>query len=325
MIIRRFPAFSGIFIILISGCMYLTGKVNLDVPDQAPMRKEAGTQLVPGTKVLLVPPPNFPLIASIGRFEKDPDDFIEVSESESSSYYKRKSHIDRIIDLAKTKGLKLYYEKEFNYGPYRAYIVFGPENNPDKDQIVLVLGNDNFVTTIAGQFLKGDVSTRKMVYQAIMTAFIDTSIKPDLSVFARYTLDLSGTSFKFCTHSAKSYYYTVEGTGDPESNLVLSQILVTELPPMNEKAIRQYAINALDNYSQLGYTIHSQQQKDTSINGNFAAEIIFHASFEGKPNSVYQLVTGNAKAAVLFCGIAFESQDSLVYLYSRIGATLTLK
>ena len=322
---RSFLILLIIVIIFNSGCNFFRGKVDLGIRNQVKMIKTSGDLQIPGTQVFLTPPRNYPLMRSLGRFEKDQDHFIEVTESTSSSYFKRKSHIDEVMDEAKIRGLNMYYRKEFNDGPYKAYMLYGREHLTGDDQIVMILGNDNFVATIAGVFPTGNSSARERTLKSILSTFIDTLLKPDESIFAGYTLDLAGTSFRYCDHAARSYFYTKGGLGYPQNDLTEDQIMITELPAMSPKAIDKYASTALDKFRAVGFKLTKKSSYDTTINGHYANQIYYRGKFDGKPNSIYQVITGNDKEAVLFCGVAFNQQDSLLQQYVDIARTIKIK
>lgn len=325
MIFRRFSLILAGLGMGVAGCKLLTGKVNLDVPDQVQMNKVSGAIQLQGTRMFIIPPKDFELMQSLGRFEKDEDDYLDLIESQTTNFYKRKSHVDAVMDVAKTQGLKIYYEKLFYFGPYRAYILYGPETNPDREQIVMLVGNDNFVSTVAGVFPKGDGSARRDILKSMYSLYIDSTLNPDASIFARYTLSLAGTSFLYCDHGANSYYYTVNGVGHPATDLSEDQIRISEIPAMTSKATRTYALQQLDKYREAGFTIKSQQVKDTTMNGLYACELILQASLKGVSNSVCQIVTSNQKEGVLFCGIAYQKPDSLIQQYIHIAGSLHFK
>ena len=122
------------------------GRHDLDIPDQVNMKKTAKHQLFPGSRVSAVIPPEYRLVNSLGRFQKDDSTFIQVLESPVTNFDIQKSVITKSFDEAVKSGktAKYYYKKEFRFGKYDAILYYGPDLIPNHEEIAVCFGDKTF-------------------------------------------------------------------------------------------------------------------------------------------------------------------------------------
>ena len=102
--------------------------------------------------------------------------------------------------------------------------------------------------------------------------------------------------------------------------------MIASLPSMKDKnAIRTYATDMINRYKSSGMEIPTYIGNDITLNGKYAYEITFNGSFKGKANSVYQVVTGDSNATILFVGSAYDRQEQLIKQIKAISQTLQIK
>ena len=177
-----------------------------------------------------------------------------------------------------------------------------------------------------GEIPANDEETRDEILKAMLSLYVDKNIIADASALANYSLDVSNTEFLYTVNVSQMFFYTVGGKGDPVNNPYENQIMVSTLPSMKENdALKAYAIDLIKRYKLSGMEIPAYKGNDITLNGNYAYEITFNGSFKGKPNSVYQVVTGDSKATILYLGSAYDRQEELIKQIKQISQTLRIK
>lgn len=301
-------------------------KSDLQIPDIVSIKKDGKHQQLPGTRVFIVNPEGYLLFPSIIRFQKNDNTYIQAIESPKTSYTNQKANVKQSLEAARSKGLSVYYQKDFTLGEYDAYFVYGADNNTNLDQMVLIFGDDDFLVMIVGQLPSDDDKARQEVLSALLTTYLDKSVKPDYSALANFTLDVSKSEFKFNSNMSQIFYYTINGQGDPINNSFENQILVMTLPSMeNFEARKAYAQSMIQRYKNNGISIPTFEEKEIIIDDVNAYEITFTGSSQGKSVKIYQVVLGDNKATLLFCGMAYDRQDELFKQCKDIAKTLKTK
>ncbi|MEI6124100.1 MAG: hypothetical protein WCQ95_10800 [Bacteroidota bacterium] len=301
-------------------------KENLNIPDKIVIKKSSKYLQFPGTRVFILNPKGYILISSLIRFQKDNDTYIQAAEFPTISYLKQKASIQKSFEETKTKGLKSYYQKEFKLGDYDAFLVYGADNKPNLDQMVLVFGDNDFIVLVSCEMPANNELARKEILSALLSTYLDKTVKPDYSALVNFTIDVSKSNFKFNCHASQNFYYTINGLGDPVNNPFENQIIVSTLPSMkNTQERKEYALSMIQEYEKFGLTIPSFNQQEIIINGASAYEITFSGIYKGKSSKVYQIVLGDDKATILFCASAYDRQDELMKQFKNIAKSLKIK
>jgi hypothetical protein len=303
-----------------------TNKIDLNVPDKVEIKKEGNRNQFPGTRVFIKTPNDYFLIPSLIRFQKDNDTYIQAEESPKTNYTEQKTSILKASETAKLHGSTVYYQKEFKLGDYDAFIIYGSDNKPNLDEMVLTFGDSEFAVMVVGKLQHNNTRDRQEVLSALLTIYLNKSSVPDYSALSNYTLDLSHSEFKFNSNMSQVFYYTINGQGDPVNNPFENVIIVMTLPSMESfEARKDYSKSMIQSYKKNGVLIPTFDEKEIEINGERAYELTFPGSFQGRSAKVYQIVLGDSKATILFCGTAYDKQDYLIEQFKSIAQTLKTK
>ncbi len=298
-------------------------KINLAIPDKVKIKKEGKHQQLPGTKIFIVGPENYELIGSLIRFQKDDSTFIQAVETPVNFTEQKAKGIQAFEEA---KGLSSSYQKEFKLGDYDAFLIYGPDNKrPGCDQILLLFGDKEFGAMIVGEIPRNNEKTRQEVLAALLTAYVDKSATADYSALQNFTVDVSKSEFRFFRNASQTFLYTIDGKGD--FNIPFQdEIMIMTLPPMdNFDARKAYAQSMIQRYKNDGISIPDFEEKEIKINSESAYEITFTGEFQGKSVKVYQVVTGDNKATILFCGLAYTRQEELFEQFKDVAQTLRTK
>lgn len=307
-----------------------TGQTNQDlkIPEQVTVAKTSAHQQFPGTRVFVDKPKEYELVKQLVRFQKNDNSYFQIIESPVTNFDVQKATIVKGFEDAVSSGKlpKEYYKKEFKIGGYNAILYYGADNKPNLEQIVLCFGDKDFAVMAIGEVPANDKRTRDEILKAMLSLYVDKNIKADATALATYSVDVTNTEFLYTGNISQMFYYTVGGKGDPANNPYENQIMIATLPSMKDNdALKAYATDMIKRYKLSGMEIPTFQGNDITINGRYAYEITFNGSFKGKSNSVYQIVTGDSKASILFVGSAYERQEELIKQIKAISQTLKTK
>ncbi len=302
---------------------------DLAIPAVVAVDKASSATRCPGTNSFIRQPVGYTLNKQLIRFQKKEGTYIQLMQIPIVSNFevKRKEledYTQRVV--AEGKLEKEYYKKEFKLGDYDAFLIYGKDDKKDGfEQMVLLFGDNTFVNMVMGEFPADQPLVRKEILDGLLSMYVDKTVPIDPTELANFSINTNNTAFAFFGSASQMFYYTVGGKGDPIQNPYESEIMVQALPAMEEEGLRSYAIKMIYNYRLMGMRIPTYSGKDTTINGQYAYQITFEGSFNGKKNNAYQVVTGNQNGSVLLLGGLYDRREELMPQVRAIVATLRLK
>lgn len=329
--IRELPAITMKIFLTLGLIITLTScgqnrSVDLEIPDKVEIKKNSSHEQLPGTRVKMIRPKGYQLISSLIRFQKNDNTYIQTVEIPNVNFTERKDQIKKNFQQVEANGLKTYYKKEFKLGDFDALLIYGEDKRPNMDEMVLMFGDATFCVMVAGDFLKGDKEARKEILPALLSTYLDKSLKSDPTVFAKYSLDLSKTKFKYNSSVSQMSYYTIDGTGDPTNDPSVNSILIMTLPAGNNfEERRDYAKSMINRYKTNGIDINTADEQEITINGEKAYEILITGKIKDQPIKAYQVVLGDNKATILFLGMASHDFDEMIKQFQNVATTLRTK
>jgi hypothetical protein len=313
--------------------LYWKGKAqsahDLAIPGMVVVDKASSTTKLPGTNAFIHQPVSYTLIKQLIRLQKNEGTYIQLMQVPVVSNFEAKrkemeDNLQRVV--AEGKLEKEYYKKEFKLGDYNALLYYGKDDKREGfEQMVLLFGDNTFVNMAVGEFPADQPLVRKEILDGLLSMYVDKTVLVDPTELANFSIKTNNTAFTFFGSASQMFYYTVGGKGDPMQNPYESQIMVQALPAMQEEGLRSYAVQMIYNYRLTGMRIPTYSGKDTTINGQYAYQITFEGSFNGKKNDVYQVVTGNQNGSVLFLGGLYEKPEELMPQVRSIAGTLQMK
>jgi hypothetical protein len=309
-------------------CAHSQPKRDLGVPDVVEVDGTKGATKFPGTNFFIQVPMDYTLEKQLLRFQKDGDTYIQLIQFPvHADFGAKRMQFEKYFSdqVASGKIDHEYYKKEFRLGGCQALLYYAKDNKPLQEQIMLLFGDTSFFAMAVGEFPSYKPVLRQEILNGLLSIYVDKTVAVDPNELANFTLDLRHTEFKFCNVSANNFYYTVDGKGNPGQDESLDMVLVQALPAFaSNEEIQADAIRMLDNYRKMGIEVPNYVGKDTTINGNYAYQILFEGFLKGRKNEVYQIVTGNVKGSVLFMGVLPNRTDLMPQVKS-IASSLKIK
>jgi hypothetical protein len=323
---KKISLLAGFFLLLLT-CKGQT-KNNLEIADTVIIQKTTAAQRFPGTNTFIIVAAGYVLNRPLLRFQKNENTYVQLMQIPVvSNFERKKAEMENYFNIAVSTGRldKEHYKKEFKLGEYSALLYYGNDTKPNQEQIVLLFGDNSFVSMALGEFPADQPALRQEVLQELLSMYVDKSVTIDPTELANFSLNTRGTAFKFSKAASNFFYYAIDGEGDPLQNPFGNLIILQALPAMDRQQIKDYAISMISRCKQMGIDIPEYAGKDITLNGNYAYEITYEGNFKGKKNHAYQIVTGNQNGAVMFLGGLYDRYDELMPQIQSIAATLKLK
>ncbi|MCK7554915.1 hypothetical protein MKQ70_07810 [Chitinophaga sedimenti] len=297
------------------------------VPDHVEVVKTPAHVQLPGTKTFIAVPGNYKLVKELDRYQKDENTYVQIIEIPDADFAVKKEEALQGVDKQIKSGniVKEYYRKEFKHGTQDAVLFYAADARQDEDQIVLLFGGKHFTVMAVGRMPAKDTASRAEVLKSLLSVYYDPNAASDPLALANFTIDVSGTGFKYSGHLSQMYHYTLQGKGNPVDDPFADMIMIASLPAMSEEETDAYADDMLHRHQSGGMEVGPVQETDTLIDGHYARLLSFNAVFKGKPASVYQLVVSGEHTAVTFLGCVYDRREELMGQVRKIAGTLKLK
>ncbi|HSD05597.1 hypothetical protein [Flavobacterium sp.] len=299
---------------------------DLKIPDEIVTKKYADLINFKGTSVFIKKPKDFELVDKSLRIQKNTKTYIEIIEGSVSNFKNTKTTILKYYDTAVKNGnlTKEYYKKDFKLNEFNAFIYYGADKKNNSEKITFVFGDNDFAVLIFAVFPKNDQKARNNILKTILSVYFDKKQNIEKETLNNFNLDVVNTEFLYTESRSQLHYYTLNGKGNPNNNFE-SQIIVIVLPGIGKEAIKNYSLETIKILKSKGMEIPKYSEKEIFKKDNFGYEIYFDGKFEGKTNSVYQIVLCNEKGSVAFFGIVYDRRDELMKQIKTIAKTFKLK
>lgn len=298
---------------------------DLKIPDNIVSDKNNLTNLK-GTRVFVNIPKDYELIDQLFRIQKNSSTYIQVMEIPNSGFTNAKAKIVKNYDDAIESGKlpKEFYKKNFRINNYDAILYYAVNKN-NSEQIAFTFGDDEFMVVVNAVFPENDEKVRDEILKIILTINFNKNKKTDVENLQNFTLDLKNTEFQNAGNMSQIFVYNLNGKMDP-NNVFDNLVMVMILPKANGKEIlKKYSLDMIRRHKDSGIEIPEYSEREIQTKDYFGYEIYFDGKFQGKSNSVYQLVVGNENSSVVFSGVVYDRKDELMKQIKVIAKTLKIK
>lgn len=277
---------------------------------------------IPGTRLFIVPPPNFSVATSFIGLQKNDKAVINVYDLVGGDFYTNAATFNK-AEFEK-KGIKVFEYKDFSVNGYPAKYI-RVRGDASTEGYELVFGDSTFSTMVMAFYAPGDAATGRQIVAALNTMVYDKNQKVDPFATANFSLDDRDGKFKFFQYSASLYVYTVDGK-DNSNDSEAPFLIVTQFPrdnTMTEKSIAGMMISKIE---QSGLT--DAEVKDTSaatINGYPAYEVMVSGKMKGENAVLYECVVSGGDKAIVIQGVAKNELEDNVRGFMQLAHTVQVK
>lgn len=310
--------FSFLIFSLTSYVQAQTGTINQEVSNT----KTAKHIHIPGTRLYIVPPADFYVAKTFLGLQKGASAVINIYDLVGGNYYTNAATFSK--EAFEQKGIKVFEFKEIKVNGYPAKYI-SMQGDLSAKAIALVFGDTTFSTMIMAAYPVNDDLAGKEIMNSLNTIYYDKLKMIDPFATAKFSLDESGSKFKYYQYSSNLYLYTFDGkdnSGDKEAPL----ILITQLPmdkTMTVKSISDLMIAKAQQYGLTGPQIKNQRTE--KLNGYDAYQAEIYGQMQGKSSLIYICTVAKGDMAIVIQGIARKDVETSLEEFKKLAWTIKLK
>ncbi|MCZ8198789.1 MAG: hypothetical protein O9267_14405 [Flavobacterium sp.] len=318
-----------IILFILSSLFSCESQINRDLKIKNEMNSKPGKNETKfaGTRISIQKPNDYELVDKLLRIQKNSKTYIQVFEVPNSSFKDSKSKITKNYEDAISSGNlpKEFYKKEFKFNGNDAILYYGADKNSNSEQIALGFGDNEFSVIVYAVFPENEIETREEILKTIFTIKLNKEQKVEPQNLQNFTLDTSKTEFIIAGNMSQMFIYNLNGKIDP-NNVFENQIIVSVLPNADGKeTLKKYSLDMIQKHKKSGIEVSNLIEKEILTKDYFGYEIYFDGKYNGKSNSVYQLVIGNENSSVAYSGIVYDRKEELMKQIKLISKTLRIK
>ncbi|MBC9914990.1 hypothetical protein [Chitinophaga varians] len=289
----------------------------LDIPKVVSTSRTTEHQQIPGTRIFMVIPKGYTVSGTTIRKADGAD--IMLIESRGRALDKEK---DLAMAPKETPAAVTFFQKNFMLNDHLANIQYGKVRKQKVEKISLVTGDDSFLVAALCEMPENNTVDREEIVNALKTIIVDKSVKLDDAALRNYTLDFTRSAFQFRKDAAGVFYYTEDGKGDAQHNVVTT---MGPLPAMPRVEDMKTCARALMKRVEAVVVVKARTEKVVSIQGKPAYEITMNMELDGTSQNVYLLVLGNTQSAAYFLGYIDDDKPALWKECKELAQTFQLK
>ena len=298
-----------------------TGAVRAQLGAPAETTAPAGYVRVPGTNVLLLPPPGFGTAPGFAGLRKG-DAALLVHEMRGSSYYANAASFGG--QRVAAHGGNVLEDKELGVGGYPARLVASAPR-PGWRAYQLAFGDSTFAAIVTTQYPAADTAAGAALRRALLTARYAAA--PAADPFARvgFRLDNQASSFRFARAMGSQFVYARAGTA-PDLPGNAPVVTVIPMPFNSSMTAADVAAGLLGTLRQYGLTDYMVQHATTTHPNDLETyEVEGYGKLRGQKVLVFQQVTVIGNTAVAMEGLAHDDYAATLADFKKLTHSIKKK
>ncbi|WP_075590155.1 hypothetical protein [Labilibacter marinus] len=277
---------------------------------------------VKGTKVFVKIPEEYKYIKELGRYQKNEKLYIQVIESNASSFYDAKPNLSK--EVMESKGAKVDIFKEIELNEFGCIYTEGPSKYAGETKLGLFFGDGNFVVMIAGVCKDSDINGKKELRDIFETIYYEKALALNPLELADFEFDKSITGFKYAMTASNMFMFAENGKSDAQ-NPTSNSMNIGIMPQMTEEKAKTFAKDLPWRYERSGIQLNNKEMLETKIGDYTAFVLETKIKFQNKNGIMYQaIIIGNQKC-ILFLGSAYKDLNNYLDKYKRTVETIEMK
>ncbi|MGU3375971.1 hypothetical protein [Chryseobacterium sp. M5A1_1a] len=304
---------------------FFNGQKRQEQYSSPPLPMEAGTwnnQItskhvnIPNTKIYVVPFEDNYKINNGTIISNNNNYGITVIESGGTTV---KNTIDDFTkESFEAKGIKVFDERFITINGVKSKILF-IQGQPQVKGVVLFIDNASEKVMITAMYEANNVLLENKVTGILHSIVYNKEAKIDYLKNATFTLDPTGTKFKFHTFTTNSYTFTEDGKESSDPNILVSQI-----PNISNPDLKSFISELKTSLSKYG--LEDIEEKNIIETKN-SIQIEVYGKIKEKPSLVlYKVLKDPGKDFILF--MMASSKQNLVQdlvQFKKIANTFSYK
>jgi len=297
-------------------------KIESEFPDQIQSSKTEKHIRIEGSKVYGIIPNSYQYIKYLARYQKNDNLYIQVAESNTSSFIQAKSNFTK--NAMEAKGATIDVLKNITVNVFDAIYVEGPSKYKGENKLVLAFGDETFMVIIVGVCKNNDINGQKELQEIFKSIYYDKAFKNDPLELASFDFDYSITGFKYTMSVSTIFMFTKDGKIDAQ-NPTVNSINIGILPQMTEDKAENYSNDLSWRLEQKGITLENKEIIKTKINDYPAYILQTDIELKNKKGIMYQVLLVGKDKCVLFIGNAYNDADNYLTKFKRTAESITIK
>jgi hypothetical protein len=284
--------------------------------------KTEAHQLIPGTEIYMVPPPNFLSVGIPGFVFPTAGAMIAVTKIPESNFSNSENELKGIIEGQKLLGPV----ENLNFNGVEGKF-FTSEEIRDGDPFTnhtLFFGNEDFVYLVIGVCPSDHPGIIESMKESIFSLIYQPNSKDPNSV--SFSIQVDQTKLKDAGERSGMKFYTVDGNIPSESLDKTALVIGSSLYDVEIDDIKAFVVNRIKQLPYGNLSAREDQLREVKINGISGFEYDFKAQKgPDRPEElVYVLMLFSDSKYYMVIGNAFQDFDTNLELFKGVSATFEL-
>ena len=310
------------FLLILTTFVSCGQKSNIDFPNQIKTTKTNKHIRVKGTKVYGLIPADFQYIKELARYQKNDNLYVQIIESNASSFIEAKPNFTK--ESIEAKGAKIDILNNIQLNEFEAIYGEGPSKYPNETKLMLIFGNESFVVMVVGVCKVTDSEGKKELQEIFKSIYYDKALQVDPMELANFEFDQTITNFKYAMTASNTFMYTENGKNDAQ-NPFANTLQIQVMTQMAEEKAENYANDLPWRYEKNGIQLDSKTITKTKINNHTAYVLETKIKYDSKDGVMYQAVLLFDNTTILFAANAYKDLDSYLTKFKKTAETIKIK
>jgi hypothetical protein len=297
-------------------------QIDSEFPNQIHTVKSDKLVRIAGTKVYMQIPKDYQYVKELARYQKNDKLYIQVIESNAANFSKAKAGFTR--EAIEAKGAKIDVIKSIKLNQFEAIFGDGPSKYPGETKVMLVFGDETFVTMIAGVCKAADEQGKKELLNIMKSVYYDKELKSDPLELANFEFDHAITNFKYAMTASGMFVYNQNGKADVNNSLANSFIILS-LPKITEEKASEFANDMLWRYEKKGIKLDNKTISKAKIGIHTAYVLNTKTTLNGTAGIMYQVVLIGENSGLLFMGSAYSNTNNYLTKFKKTVESIKIK
>lgn len=295
-----------------------TNKINDDIKNT----KTNKHVNIPGTRLYIIPPPNFKVASTFIGLQKGETSMFNIYDLVGGNINTNAATFSKAE--FERQGAKVFDFKEIKVNDFPAKYIH-MQGDANAKAYSIVFGDTTFTTMVMTIYPVADEKTGNEIINSLNTIYYDKKKKVDPFETANFSLDDKVSKFKFFQYNANLYIYSIDGIENKEDKDT-PIVLVSQFPKdntMTPKSIAEMMINKIQQYG-----LTNPEIKNTTtdkINGYETYQTEVYGQMQGKHSLLFYCVVTKGDKAIIIQGISKKNIQINLEEFKKMANTVKIK
>jgi hypothetical protein len=277
---------------------------------------------IPGTRLYLVPPPNFKIATTFIGLQKAENTLITVYDLVGGNINTNAATFTK--EEFEKKGAKVLDFKDIKVEGYPAKFVL-MQGDAMAKEYAIVFGDTTFTTMIMAVYPATDATSGKEILSALNTIYYDKNKKIDPFETAYFSVDDKKSKFKFFRYSANLYIYLINGIENKEDQDA-PMVMILQIPKDNTMTVKSISEMMISKAQQYGFTNPEIRSTNTDkVNGYDSYQVEVTGNMQNKKCLFYYCIVAKNDKAVAIQGLAKNDMENNLQEFKQLANTIQVK